>query len=459
MTARRPRGRVATSAPVAPARRAALRLLRRVDDGGAYVARLGADPAVAALGPADRRHVTELVAGITRQRRWLDFLVEALAGRPLDRLSGAVRGVLHIGLYELLVVATPAHAAIHEAVALARAAGQARAAGLVNAVLRQADRRRDDLPAPDTGDAVEDLAIRASHPTWLVRRWVERFGRADAEALLAWNNRRPVHCLRVNLLRATVADVTAALDARGIAWSPSPRCDDVLHVPRLQPVLASGLIEQGLAVVQDESAAWVVRALDPRAGETVVDACAAPGGKALYAAARMGDHGRVVACDLRAERLAPLTRAAEAQGITIVETLAGDFRDLVARSAVPVADRVLLDAPCTGSGVLAKRADLRWRRAPEDLDALCALQRALLDAAARSVRPGGCLVYGTCSIEPEENEAQVAAFLARHAEFALEPVGDAVPPELVTPAGCLATLPQRHGMDGAFAARLRRATP
>lgn len=440
-----------------PARRAALHLLRRVDAGGAFVGRLGTDPVLMRLAPLDRRQVTELVAGATRQRRWLDFLVVALTGRPLDRLSGDVRGVLHIGLYELLFLGTPPHAAIHEAVDLARAAGQARAAGLVNAALREADRRRGQLPTPDSGDAVEDLAIRASHPTWLVRRWLERFGRDETEDLLAWNNRRPVHCLRVNGLRTTVDDVTAALDARGIAWSPARGWNDLIHVPRLQPVLASGLIEQGLVAVQDESAAWIVRVLDPRPGETVVDACAAPGGKALHAATLMHNLGRVVACDLRAERLAPLHRAAEAQGIAIVETVAGDFRALSGGEDVPTADRVLLDGPCTGSGVLAKRADLRWRRGPEDLMALTILQRELLDAAARSVRPGGMLVYSTCSIEPEENEGQVERFLGRHPEFALETAAGLAPPELVTPSGHLATLPQRHGMDGAFAARLRRS--
>jgi len=333
---------------------------------------------------------------------------------------------------------------------------QSRAAGLVNAVLRRAERRIADLPQPATGDPAEDLAIRHSHPTWLVRRWLAHFGDDDTTALLVWNNTRPLHALRINTIKTTPAAFRADLDGRGIAWQPSAYLGDFVRVPRLQAVIRAGLLARGQAAVQDEAAALVVRLLDPQPGETIIDACAAPGGKALYTAQRMSGRGVVRAYDVHAGRLGLVARSAEAQAIPIVATEAADVRELARRADAPQADRVLVDAPCSGTGVLAKRADARWQRRPEDIDTLAVLQRELLDAAARLVRPGGLLVYSTCSLEPEENEAQVRAFLERHADFGAESAAPFIPSQTLSAGGNLATLPHRHHTDGAFAARLRR---
>jgi 16S rRNA (cytosine967-C5)-methyltransferase len=211
--------------------------------------------------------------------------------------------------------------------------------------------------------------------------------------------------------------------------------------------------------VQDESAGLLVQLLDPQPGETILDGCAAPGGKTMAIAGRMGGDGTILAVDAKEERLNLVTEAAEAQGAAdMVEAEAAELQAVAARPEPPQADRVLLDVPCSGLGVLAKRADLRWQRAPEDLDELTALQDDLLDAAARMVAPGGVLVYSTCTIEPEENEERVEAFLERHPDFELEPAPDALPADVVTDEGYLATLPHRHRTDGAFGARLRRVT-
>ena len=246
------------------------------------------------------------------------------------------------------------------------------------------------------------------------------------------------------------------LDEEGVAWEPSAYLDDFVRVRRLQAVLRAGWVDAGLCAVQDESGGLVVRLLDPQPGETLVDACAAPGGKALYAAARMQDQGRLIAIDIHPGRLRLAETAAVAQGITILQPHALDLRNFAGHDDLPQADRVLLDAPCSGLGVLAKRADLRWHRTAEEIEALTTLQDQLLDAAARLVRPGGLLVYSTCTIEPEENQQRVEAFLLRHPGFRLEPAKGLVPEAVVTPEGYLATLPHRHHIDGAFGARLRR---
>ena len=328
------------------------------------------------------------------------------------------------------------------------------AAGLTNGVLRAIDRadRAGRLPTPDTGDEVEDLAIAFSHPTWLVRRWLDVWGREDTERLLRSNNVAPRFALRVTAGAAGRDALISRLADLGAGPEPSEWLDDFVTVARLQPVLRGGLVEEGACVVQDEAAGMVVRVLDPDAGETVLDAAAAPGGKAVYAALRMGDRGRVTALDVSAAKTALVREAAERQGVTIVHAVEGDLLEWTSPARF---DRVLLDAPCSGTGVLSKRADLRWNRSPEDLDRLSDLQDRLLDAAARHVNPGGLLVYSTCSIEAVENDDRVRAFLGRHRAFVLEPVGTRVP-EAMRDGDVYRALPHIHRTDGAFAARLRR---
>lgn len=432
-------------------RAAAARRLLRVEQDRAHVARLAAGED----DPRDARLVSELVAGVTRHRRRLDFILDGFYRGDPAGLDPLLRQVLRVGLYELLVRGTPPHAAVSEAVDAARALFHAGAARLANGLLRAAARaaERDALPVPATGDPAEDLAVAASHPTWLVRRWLGRYGEDETRALLTADNATPSFGLRANLLKTTVEDLGARLTALGVGWRPSAYLDDFLVVERLQPVLKAGLLDEGLCAVQDEAAGLVVRVLDPRPGERLLDGAAAPGGKAVYAAQRMDNRGVVVAVDAHAARTALVQGAAGAQGVAIVQAVAADLR--LFEAEVPF-DRVLLDAPCTGLGVLARRADLRWNRQPGDFAALTALQDALLDAAARHVRPGGLLVYSTCTLEPEENAARVAAFLERHPTFRREPVGALVPEAMQTTEGDFATLPHRHGTDGAYAARLRR---
>lgn len=444
---------VALAASVS-ARSAALRQLDRIELEGAFIG-LSADGEAEEMDAREERQALEYVAGVTRWRRWLDFLIGSAYRGDLEKMEPTLRQILRIGLYDLLFLATPPHAALNEAVELAKRRVRSGAGALVNGILRALLRQKENPPVPNTGRLAEDLAIRHSHPAWMVERWLSRYGQKDTEALLAWNNSRPVYGVRVNTLKTASEAFRQELDNRDVSWEPSPYLESFVRLPRLQGLYRSGVLAEGWCAVQDESAGLVVRVLDPQPGDTLVDTCAAPGGKSIFAAQRMRNEGRILAFDVHEGRLGLVRRGAEAQGVQIIETQPGDFRQ-TAQQITFEADRVLLDAPCSGLGVLSKRADLRWHRTAEEVAALNRLQDDLLDAAARAVRPGGLLVYSTCTIEPEENEERVTAFLGRHPEFSLESAAGLVPEPLVTPEGYFRTFPPRDRVDGAFAARLRR---
>ena len=441
-----------SDSPVPAARALALDRLLRLERDGAYVSRL--PDGSASTGAAERR-AADYVAGVTRHRRYLDYLIAQFYRGDASTLEPRVRQVLRIGLYDLLIRQAPPHAAVGEAVEVAKRVIRPGAGGLVNGILRAVLRAYDGgrLPTPATGNLVHDLAVRHSHPNWLVRRWLERFGKEQAERLLVHDNAPPRYALRVNTHKHRVDDFRADLDALGVSHAASPYLDEFVRVERLQPVLRAGWFEQGRCAVQDEAAGLVVRLLDPQPGETIRDVCAAPGGKALYAALRMSGEGQVLATDANRKRAGLVRTSAAAHGLDVVEAATADARNLHG-----AADRVLLDAPCTGTGVLAKRADLRWQRAEADLADLTRLQDDLLDASAALVHPGGLLVYSTCSLEAEENQERIAAFLARTEGFELESAEGFVPPTFIDEAGAYSALPHVHDTDGAFAVRLRRVS-
>ncbi len=441
------------------ARDVALAHLLRIETDGAFVSRVAGRADRDTTAPDVARRASDYVAGVTRQRRWLDFLLSHVVSRPLARLDPPLLQILRLGTYDLVVRGTPPHAAVSETVTLARREVHAGAVGLVNGVLRGLSRRLNDLPEPSTGDRADDLAVRHSHPTALVRGWLAAFGEDATLALLAHDNRAPVYGLRVTAAAREAVSESGPEAAReafrrdvaalGTSADASQWLGDFVTTQTLQPVLRAGFVRDGLCAVQDEAAGLVVRALDPQPGERVLDATAAPGGKAVYAALR-GAH--VTALDVNAAKSRLVAQAAAAQHVALDVVSA----DLTEWEVEPDFDAVLLDAPCSGSGVLAKRADLRWSLTPERTEELTHVQDALLDAAAALVRPGGRLVYSTCSVDRIENDDRVADFLARTPGWAVEPVGDRVPAAMLDGA-VLRALPHVHGTDGAFAVRLRRS--
>ncbi|HEY7683533.1 MAG TPA: transcription antitermination factor NusB [Gemmatimonadales bacterium] len=424
------------------ARRAAYAVLRAVQGGEPFDQALGRS--VGDLQDDDRRLAHELAAGVLRHRSDLDARLQPLVHRGWSSVGPELRDVLRLGAYQLSVLdRIPPHAAVSTTVELARSALGERAARFANAILRGMGGRA--APPARSGDPAAHLADRYSHPLWLVRRWLERFGMEETEQLLAWNNRRPA--LALQPARASLESLQRELWEHGVAAERAP-FDAGLRLTTTRPAELPGY-EEGHFVVQDGAQALVCRFAQVPVGGTIYDACAAPGGKSV-ALGRTAN--RVLAGELspdRASRLAEnLRRAGSGREFVIVAS--------AAEPPVRSVDLLLLDAPCLGTGALARHPDARWRVTLAALHRLTEQQRQLLSAVAPVVRPGGWLVYATCSLEPEENENQVNAFLTRRPDFHRDP-GHAVPAELLTPAGDLLVLPMRHGLDGAYAARLRKA--
>lgn len=441
-------------------RQLALDVLLKIDRGSFSDIALDAGLRRSPLSSRDRRFVTELVYGVTRRRRTLEALVQQLS-RKRSRHSPKLQLILSLGLYQLRYLSqVPASAAVNTTVELAKDNGFRGLTSFVNGLLRQYNRLQaqgDPLVLPD--DPVSRLGVRHSYPDWIVAQWVAALGIEEAEHLCEWFNRAPSLDLRVNPLQATRTEVEAQFEDADIS------CDR-LPLPQGLRVGASHLVpalpgfEAGQWSVQDSSAQLVGHCLSPQPGETIVDACAAPGGKATHAAELMGDTGQVWACDRSAQRLARLTENQRRLQLSAIQTKAADLRQLTFKDV----DRVLLDVPCSGLGTLHRHADARWRQTPETALELAHLQQALLRHAARWVKPGGHLIYSTCTLNPAENEGVIQRFLEDHADWRIEAIDLAqAAPDLArspllapTPEGWLKIWPHKTNMDGFFVVRLRR---
>jgi len=435
----------------------AARVLDRVETDAAFADLvLDVEATRSGVAPRDVGLATELVYGTLRWQRYLDWILAPHSRRPIDALDPRVRVLLRMTAYQLVFLArVPAFAAVNDAVTLAHA-GARGAAEYTNAVLRAFARRgaREREPAPPR-EPIDALATRCSFPTWLAARWVARHGEAEAEMLMRAMNERPPLAVRTNTLRLS-RDILAArlADDDDVATRPTTWAPEGLVAERAAGTPARWrAFAQGACVVQDEASMLVARLLEPRAGETVIDACAAPGTKTTHLAQLMDDRGRIVAADPHPARLQRVTEAAARLGVTIVQTIEATVQDLVTSHASQ-ADAVLVDAPCTNLGVLRRNPEVKWRRRPEDIEASAARQLEILSAAATLAKPGGRLVYATCSTEPEENDAVVADFVAAQPEWRLDPPADFALPLDV--GGYLRTRPDRHGTDAFTAVRLRR---
>jgi len=457
----RPAPRAGRAAAPTHARLVALRVLERVERAGAYADRaLRAAQGRAHLAPADRALVTELVYGTLRWRGRLDFLLGFALDRDFAKLDPRVLRVLRLGAYQITRTRVPSASAVDQSVRLVRAVGAERAAGLVNAVLRRLAASWRDIPLPALeGDPVGHLTHALSLPSWLAERFVGLHGAQEAGALAAALAEVPPLVARAHAGRTTRDALLAELRARYPDAAPGLLAPWAVRLGHGGDPGADPAFREGRFTLQDEASQLVVELLDARPGERVLDVCAAPGTKATALAERVGDEGRVLALDRHAGRLGLVGRDARRLGLHGLGVATADATAPLDRLAPPASfDRVLVDAPCSGLGSLRRNPDARWRLRPEDPARLAETQAAILRRAAVALRPGGALVYSTCTLLPEENEAVVEAFLAESPDFRLatpEEVPACVRP-LLSAEAFMRVLPHRHDADGFFAARLER---
>lgn len=410
---------------------------------------------------ADRGLLTELVYGVLRRQGTLDYIVGQFSKQRPEKLELVVRLLLRLGMYQSFFLdRVPVSAAVNETVNLAKELAP-RAAGFINAVLRSADRGRDGISYPDRSqDPARYLSVRYSHPAWLAAQWCEQLGVDAAEELARAMSEPPPLTVRANTLRASRQELMECLAREGIAcsetsWSPvGVRLNHSGQITRLAP------FRDGLCTVQDESSQLAPLFLAPERGERVLDACAAPGGKTTQIAQLMGDSGEILACDVNQKKLKLIKDTCDRLGITSVRTFTMDAT--VPSNAIreTTFHRILVDAPCSGLGVIRRHPEGKWSKSPSDLAQLAATQKAILDNLCQYLEPGGTLLYATCSTSPQENEEVIDSFLVRHPEFVLEDLRPLFPSfaPLFTERGFFRSWPHRDGMDGFFSARLKKIT-
>ncbi|WP_239617176.1 16S rRNA (cytosine(967)-C(5))-methyltransferase RsmB [Cohnella mopanensis] len=448
------------------AREVAMNVLHNVEMAGAYSG-LELNQALQSsdLSRPDAALATELVYGTIQRLNTIDHdLKGRVKGWP-NKIEPWVRSLLRMSYYQLRWLSrVPAHAAVDEAVRIAKKRGHAGIGGLVNGVLRGLLREGFDAALPESLPVAERISLTHSHPLWLVERWISEFGEKVTEEICAANNDHPHASARVNRMRATRDQVVAGLTDAGMEAIPSPLTSEGILTQKAGNLVHSDWYQQGWITVQDESSMLVAAVANPKPGMQVLDCCAAPGGKTTHLAEIMRNEGKIIANDVHPHKEALIKQQADRLGLTSVETMAGDALELGNRIEPQSCDVVLLDAPCSGLGVIRRKPEIKWNKSAEDIESLSNLQSKLLSSVQALVKPGGVLVYSTCTIASEENESTIRRFLSEYPDFALDAEW---PDEVLAPireagklpetfAGMLQLLPQMFGSDGFFIARLRK---
>jgi 16S rRNA (cytosine967-C5)-methyltransferase len=443
---------------VSPARQRAYDILLRVETERAYAAPLIAAPGDSELSREDRALAQEIVLGVLRLRSSLDYFIERYCRRPIEKLDLPVLIALRIGLYQLRnLTRVPRSAAVNESVKLVKRTGTTSAAGLVNAVLRKAARHPDQRPGDGIADPLERASVELSHPRWMLERWQASLGADKARQFALANNTPQATAFRVNTLRSSIDEVLTDLNTKSITVRASQLAPGGFVVESGSARLVNEAARSGLIYLQDEASQLVSILLEPRSGHRVLDLCAAPGSKSSHIAALTEDQAWIIASDLHPHRLRVLRATCERLGIASIDLIAMDAtQPLPFIESAQTFDRVLLDAPCSGTGTLRGNPEIKWRLTSGDLARLAALQSLLIERAAAAVAPAGRLLYSTCSIEREENEDVVRRFLAANAQFKV--VRPNARADLMTTEGFVRTFPHKHDCDGFFAAVLERTS-
>ncbi|MEA4900127.1 16S rRNA (cytosine(967)-C(5))-methyltransferase RsmB [Desulfitobacterium sp.] len=444
-------------------RERAVRILGRVDEEQAYANLLLQRELQEVEDGRDRQLITLLVNGTLKNRLTLDYALRRHLRTPLSALPHEVRWILRISAFQLLFLSKiPAPAAINEGVEMTKPR-QGKYTGLVNGVLHKVLHDGWNIRWPNSGkEAVRYLSVRYSHPEWMVKRWLKRYGLEETEALCQANNEPALLWIRTNTLKVTREELLNNLQQEGVQARLGERVPESLILENSGALDRLKCFQEGLFTVQDESSQLVAHVLDPRPGERVLDSCAAPGGKTTHLAQKMKNQGEILAFDIHPQKVGLIVQLAQRLGITIIRPQAGDARELPGIEEGSC-QKVLVDAPCSGLGVIRRRADLRYHKTEAEIEKLPALQLEILNRAAQCVAQGGELVYSTCTIEPDENFEVVKAFRKGHPEFQPVNLLDVLPFSLNEESdirqakkGMLQILPHRHGMDGFFIAKFKR---
>jgi 16S rRNA (cytosine967-C5)-methyltransferase len=418
------------------------------------------------LTPLDRAFITELTYGVLRWRERLDWLIRHFSKIRFEKIELEIINILRLGFYQILFLSkTPPSAAVNESVGLAKQIRGEGGAGFVNAILRSFLRLKDKTPYPDIKeDPSLYISVVQSHPIWLVRKWLEEMGEEETLKICAINNQISPLILRTNTLKIDRGNLIERLREKGLSPFPTSFSEEGILVIDPPPISELPFLKEGLYIIQDEASQLVTPILDPKPGEKILDACAAPGGKTTHMAQRMSNVGEAYALDLTGEKLGLIKEMCHRLGIEIVKTIKGDATKTLPIPEGLELDRVLADVPCSGFGTIRRNPDLKWRKGEEDVRRLSDLQSSILRNLSFYVKKGGILVYSTCTVFHEENEDVVEKFLDEHPEFRLDPL-DKVASALIADGksekyqpffqeGYFKTFPPKNQMDGFFVARL-----
>lgn len=403
--------------------------------------------------PQEKTYIIDSITGVVTLRKRLDWIISCFSSKPSKRLERLVRIYLAIGIFDLLEQSNiPAYAVINEIVEAVKLGIGKKAAGYVNGLLRSVHRESSSISFPDLKhDPVKSLSIQYSHPEWMIERWIERFGIQDTKHLCVWNNTKHPLTIRVNTLKRNFSEFIQYLSDNNLTVDVGQNLENMFRIRSGSSLFQSEWFSNGYFSVQSQSSALAVLAMEPDPNDTIIDLCAAPGGKSTYCAELMKNSGVIVSSDTSVKRLHLLKDSVKRLGITCINIVCSDYTSFKYKGA----DKIIVDVPCSGLGTLHQKPDIRWKRRKSDLAELAELQYSILSGSTKLLKTGGTILYSTCTIEPEENENVIGRFLDRHPHFRLEQCS-AIQKIFTSKKDMLYTLlPFKHNLDGSFIAKLR----
>ena len=399
----------------------------------------------------EKRFITELVNGTVRMSGRLDWEISSVFRGNYKKLQDRLKIIMKIGLYQIRYMdSIPDYAAVSTTVKISKILNY-KFGGLANAVLRSLLSSLNEIDPGNNSD-INELAMYLSHPAWLIKRWIHFFSKDNAFELANWNNKKPITTFRVNSINYSNQDFITYLKEKNIEFIQNKHLKHFFHIKESQTILKSRIFQDGNVSVQDVAAALVVKLLSPNNNDIILDYCSAPGGKTTYISELLKNKGEIVAFDKSKERLNRLRNNIKRLKLTNIKIITSDIdKELNIKRFT----KILVDAPCSGTGVLSKRADLRWRKSYDDILEMSLIQLEILSKCAKFLIPGGVLVYSTCSLEPEENWGVVKKFLKIHRNFKVHYGNQYIEKKYIDDKGALFTWPPKHGIDGGFAIRLK----